>query len=135
MTCKLISPHFSDFFHSYLVCILSKHESNKKNNYQILFLHVNFKDWNFPKFCYICALNHLLYLSKIFQIVRKPILSFFGGIRTSMKLKGSYEALKSYKSLSNFHFTDQNLYRPELQKILPSITFQLISLHLLFTFP
>ena len=28
ITCKLIPPHFSDFLHSYLVCILSKHESN-----------------------------------------------------------------------------------------------------------
>ena len=45
-----------------------------------------------------------------------------------MKLKGSCEALMSYKFISNFHFTDQNLYRPELQKILQNITFELISL-------
>ena len=59
-----------------------------------------------------------------------------------MKRKASYEELKSYKSLSNFHFTDPNLYRTKLQKVLPNITFQLISLHvdhffysnLLFTF-
>ena len=30
ITRKLIASRFSDFFHSYLVCILSKHESNRK---------------------------------------------------------------------------------------------------------
>ena len=66
ITCKLIASHFSDFFHSYLVCVLPKHKSNrkKKNNYQILFLHVNIKEQNFQRFSYICALNHLPYLSK-----------------------------------------------------------------------
>ena len=48
-----------------------------------------------------------------------------------MKLKGSYEALKSNKSLPKSHFTDQNLYRQELQKILPNNTSQLISLNVI----
>ena len=56
ITCKLMAPHFSDFLHSCLVCILSKHESNRKNNnHHYLFLHVNFKDQNFQKILlYLC---------------------------------------------------------------------------------
>ena len=42
-----------------------------------------------------------------------------------MKLNG--EALKF---LSNFYFTEQNLYRPDLQKILSNVTFQLTLLHI-----
>ena len=31
----------------------------KNNNYHNLFLHVSFKDQDFQKILYICALNHL----------------------------------------------------------------------------
>ena len=48
-----------------------------------------------------------------------------------MKLKGSYEALKFIKSLPKSHFTDQNLYRQELLKILSNNTSQLISLNVI----
>ena len=47
-----------------------------------------------------------------------------------MKLKGSYETVKPHKFFSNFYFTDQNIYRPELQKVLPNVNFQLVSLHI-----
>ena len=140
ITCKLIAPHFSDFLHSYLFCILSKSESiRKNNNHHHLFLHVSLKDQNFHKFCYICALNHLPSLSKHFQDCQKTNFEIFGCIRTSMKLKSSYEALYSYRSLSNFHFTDQNLYRSELQKNTPKYHFNdhvndFFSSNLLFTF-
>ena len=42
-----------------------------------------------------------------------------------MKLNGS-----ALKFLSNFYFTEQNLYRPDLQQILSNVTFQLTSLHI-----
>ena len=51
-----------------------------------------------------------------FQIVRKPILRFFG-YKNFYETNGLYEALRYYKFFSNFHFTDQILCRSELQKI------------------
>ena len=91
ITCKLIAPHFSDFFHSYLVCILFKHESNSKNNnYHILFLHMNFKDQNFQKFCYICFKPSILPFKTLSRLLGN--FEIFLGIRTSVKRKGSYEA-------------------------------------------
>ena len=72
ITCKSITPHFGDFFQSNLICLLCKHESNRKNdNYQNSFLYVNFKDQNFQTICYIYALEYLPYLSK------EPILIIF----------------------------------------------------------
>ena len=68
ITCKLIAPHFSNFLHSYFVCILSKHDSNRK----IIITTSFFLMWVIrtrisKKFCYICALNHPPYLSKLFK--------------------------------------------------------------------
>ena len=124
ITCKLMAPHFSDFLHSYLVCILSKHESNRKNNnHHYLFLYVNFKDQNVQKSCYICALSHPPSLSKHSRDCQKTNFEIFWGIRISMKPKSSYEALYSYKSLSNFNLTDQNYYRSELEKNTPKYHF------------
>ena len=68
ITCKLIAPHFSNFLHSYFVCILSKHDSNRK----IIITTSFFLMWVIrtrisKKFCYICALNHPPYVSKLFK--------------------------------------------------------------------
>ena len=55
--------------------------------YQISF-HVSFKNQNFQKIRYICALNHLSCLSKDFPDCKKKQLWDFLGLRTSMKLEG-----------------------------------------------
>ena len=65
----------------------------KNNNYHIFFLHVSFKDQNFQKFRYVCALNHPPYLSKLFKDCYKTNFEVFWDIRTSMKFKGLYEEL------------------------------------------
>ena len=45
--------------------------TDKNDNEQILFLHVNFTDQNFRNFCYIYALNHLPYFSEDFPDCQK----------------------------------------------------------------
>ena len=132
ITFKLTAPHFGDLLHSYLICTLSRLESNRKknDNYQISFLHMKFEDHNFQNFCYVCALKYPPYLSKYFPDCWKTNFESFLCIRTSMKLNNSYEAMKSYKFLSNFRFTYQDLYRPELQKSLPNVFFQVASLYI-----
>ena len=66
-----------------------------------------------------------------FQIVRKPILRFFR-YKNVYETNGLYEALRSYKFFSNFHFTEHILCRPELQKIIPNFSGNITSYLLFF---
>ena len=71
ITRKLIAVTFSPMLS---LCIVLE----KNNNQHILFHHVNFKDQNFQKFCYICALTIYVHsFQNFFQIVRKLTLRFF----------------------------------------------------------
>ena len=90
ITCKSIAPDFGDFFfHSNLVCSLSKNESNRKKKKMIItkfhfFMRV-LRNRISKKFRYIYALNHLP-----FKRLSRLLTSFetFLGLRTSVKLKG-----------------------------------------------
>ena len=120
---KSTEPHSGDSFPKtqYVNCPKTQVIEKKNDSYLTSFFHTNFKNQNFQKFRSNCALHYPPYISKDVPEYQKTNFVILGGIKTRMKLVGSYEVL----SLTNFflHLSDQNFYRSEQQKILPMSLF------------